>query len=165
LPIEIKAMEAIKIAPKIGSRLVSGYKELTEKLGGKYLLGKEINSDYDLFDIIEEGLTKKVFLQAKSFMGLNLATVASICGITSRTVQIKDNDAHFDHKVSETLIDLTDMFIIGIKVFSENKKFIQWMLQPLDTLNGKEPINLIQNSVGRTLIKEELIMFSTGVYR
>ena len=158
-------METIAIAPKIGSRLVSDYNELTEKLGGKHLLGKEINSDYDLFDIIEGGLTKKSFLHAKLFMGLNLATVASICGITSRTVQTKDDNSRFDHKVSETLIDLTDLFITGIKVFSDNKRFIQWMLQPLETLGGKEPISLIQNSVGRTLIKEELIMFATGVYR
>jgi len=158
-------MEAVKPVPKIGSYLISDYKELTDKLGGKHLLDQEINSDYDLFDIIEEGLTKKVFLYAKSFTGLNLATIASICGITSRTIQIKEDDARFDHKVSETLIDLTDLFIIGIKVFSENKKFIQWMLQPLKTLEGKEPINLIQNSVGRTMIKEELIMLATGVYR
>ncbi|HEY8780207.1 MAG TPA: antitoxin Xre/MbcA/ParS toxin-binding domain-containing protein [Mucilaginibacter sp.] len=158
-------MEAVKLAPKIGSRLVSDYKELTDKLGGKHLLGQEINSDYDLFDIIEQGLTKKVFLHAKSFIGLNLATITSICGITSRTVQIKEDDAHFDHKVSETLVDLVDLFIIGIKVFSENKKFIQWMLHPLRTLEGKEPISLIQNSVGRTMVKEELIMLATGVYR
>ena len=158
-------MDAVTSAPKIGSRLVSDYTELTEKLGGKRLLGKEINSDYDLFDIIEDGLTKKVFLHVKSFMGLNLATIASICGITSRTVQIKEDNARFDHKVSETVIDLTDLFIIGIKIFSENKKFIQWMMQPLKTLEGKEPINLIQNSVGRTIVKEELIMFATGIYR
>ncbi len=158
-------MEAIAIAPKIGSRLISDYGELTDALGGKHLLGIEINSDYDLFDIIEEGLTKKAFLHIKSFIGLNLDTIASICGITPRTVQLKDDDAHFDHKVSETLVDLADLFIIGMKIFSENKQFIKWMTQPLKTLDNKEPINLLQNSIGRTLIKEELIMFATGVYR
>ncbi|HEY2581946.1 MAG TPA: antitoxin Xre/MbcA/ParS toxin-binding domain-containing protein [Mucilaginibacter sp.] len=151
--------------PKLGAQFLSSYQEISDRLGGKELLGKSINNDYDLFDLLESGLTKKVLLRLKAFTGLNLGALATICNITPRTVQLKDDDYHFDSQISEVMIDLTDLFIIGIKLFSTNSAFIEWMVQPLKTLEGKEPIDLLVNSVGRKLVKDELIMFATGVYR
>lgn len=158
-------MANLVIEPVLGAQFLSSYKEISEALGGKEFLGKEISSAYDLFDILEDGLTKKVFTHLRTFTGLNLSTLAAFCNITPRTIQLKDDDYHFDSQISEVMIDLTDLFIIGIKVFSKNMSFIEWMVQPLKTLDGKEPIQLLGNSVGRKLVKDELIMFATGVYR
>jgi len=158
-------METLIVQPKLGAQFLSGYAELSEKLGGRKLLGTEIQNDYDLFDVLETGLTKTVFLHVKKFTGLNLSTLGRICNVTPRSIQLKDEDYHFDAQISEILIDITDLFIIGVRVFSTNTAFIEWMVQPLPTMDNKEPISLLVNMVGRKMVKEELIMFATGVYR
>jgi putative toxin-antitoxin system antitoxin component (TIGR02293 family) len=158
-------MDTFAAEARLGARFLSSYQEISDNLGGEELLGRNVANDYDLFDLLESGITKKVFIHLKAFTGLNLSTLAAICNITPRTIQLKEDDYHFDSQISEVMVDLTDLFIIGIKLFSTNATFIKWMVQPLETLGGKEPIELLINFVGRKMVKEELVMFATGVYR
>lgn len=68
-----------------------------------------------------------------------------------------------DQALSEKIIELLDLFFLGIEVFGNKDSFLSWLHFNCLTL-GDKPIKLIGNTTGLQAVKEELMRIQYGVY-
>ncbi len=69
---------------------------VTQLLGGKKTLGREVRTRMDLIDLSRKGVSKEALLVLAKFMGLPVSQMAALLPVTERTIQRYAPKEHFD---------------------------------------------------------------------
>ena len=75
----------------------------------------------------------------------------------------KKEEATFDVIHSERIIHLTLLFKYGIEVFGTKEKFKSWLETDILALGNIKPNQLLDNSFGIDLVKDELGRIEHGI--
>jgi len=136
---------------------------VTQLLGGKKALGREVRTRMDLIDLSRKGVSKEALLYLAKFMGLPVSQMAALLPVTERTIQRYAPKEHFDRVVSENILHLAEVAARGLEVFKNNDNFKTWIDQPSTALGGRSPKSLLASRFGIDMVLDELTRIEHGV--
>ncbi len=119
---------------------------------------------FELINTTREGVDYETFDDFSEEFPLNLSDWSRILNVSERTIQrYKKDNRKFDSIHSEKLLQVMLLFHKGIEVFGSSLKFIQWIGIKNIALGGVKPKQLLDNSFGISLVKDELIRIEHGI--
>jgi len=136
---------------------------VTQLLGGKKTLGREVRTRMDLIDLCRKGVSNEALLYLAKFMGLPVGQMAALLPVTERTIQRYAPKEHFDRVVSENILHLAEVAARGLEVFKNNDNFKTWIDQPSTALGGRSPKSLLASRFGIDMVLDELTRIEHGV--
>ena len=103
------------------------------------------------------------FSELKNISGYSNDTLASLIGITHRTIRNKHFSSNlFNIAQTERLRKLAGLFEEGNVVFSNKQEFNKWLEQPSYALDYKTPYQLLQQPGGLDKVMQELRAIKFG---
>lgn len=137
---------------------------IEDLLGGPDVLGQNINSQMDLFELTKKGLTKKALVNLAQYMHLSLASMTTILSITERTLQRKKDSDKLSSFISDQILQLAGVYTKGEEVFGTREKVSIWLTKPNKALGYKKPMELLSSSYGVQMVHDVLGRIEHGVY-
>lgn len=123
--------------------------------------------DKDIFSIIKaikKGIKFSVFTSIAKSSPFSLNEWSDFLNISERTMQrYKKEGKSFDSDSSEKIIEITLLYKYGIEVFGNKEKFNSWLETKNLALGGIIPKELLDNTFGINLLKDELTRIEYGV--
>ncbi len=122
------------------------------------------NDIYKLIHATRKGVDYKTFNDFSATYPLNPSTWSKILNISERTIQrYKREKKRFDPIHTEKLLLVMLLFKKGSDVFGDIANFLIWVKSENIALGGVKPIDLLDNSFGIHLVKDELTRIEHGV--
>lgn len=137
---------------------------IEDLLGGPDVLGQNINSQMDLFELTRKGLTKKALVNLAQYMHLSLASMTTILSITERTLQRKKDSDKLSSFISDQILQLADVYTKGEEVFGTREQVSIWLTKPNKALGYKKPMELLSSSYGVQMVHDVLGRIEHGIY-
>lgn len=124
-------------------------------------------ADQDSFLImnaIREGIKFPYFLSLLHQFPFNLNEWSVLLGLSERTMQRYQKEKKtFDQGASEKILEIILLYRYGVQVFIDKEKFNLWLDTKNLALGGLKPKNLLDNSFGINLLKDELYRIEQGL--
>lgn len=133
-----------------------------ELLGGRRYIKKEIHNRLELYELVQQGIYKGALDVMQANTGLTSQEIAFAFPVSTRTLCRYKKQKKLSPSISERLVELAELFSIGIGVFEKADLFYLWLRSPSVAL-GNKPINLIGNAIGIDILKDELGRIEHGV--
>ncbi|MCK5824538.1 MAG: DUF2384 domain-containing protein [Ichthyobacteriaceae bacterium] len=116
--------------------------------------------------IIENGLSIDVFAQIRLLTPYTDVEWSNYLDMSIKTLQrnLKDNSHVFKRLQSEKIIEVLEVFSIGMRVFGSADKFYKWLNINSYAFEGKKPTDLLITSYGKELILAELNRIEYGIF-
>lgn len=123
------------------------------------------NSDiYKLIDVTRKGIDYNTFNEFTVSYPLNISTWSKILNMSERTIQrYRREKKRLDSIHTEKLLLIMLLFNKGVSVFGNISNFLAWINSKSIPLGGVKPIDLLDNSFGINMVKDELIKIEHGV--
>ena len=137
---------------------------VTELLGGKEALGRDIQSQFDLIEISNRGVPKASLQHLAQYMESSISKMAALLPVTERTIQRYAPEDHFNRVVSEYILHIAEVMARGTEVFEDKNTFIHWLAQPNTTLGSRTPKSLLDSRFGADMVLDELGRIEHGVF-
>jgi putative toxin-antitoxin system antitoxin component (TIGR02293 family) len=136
---------------------------VTQLLGGKKMLGREIRTQVDLIDLSRRGVPKASLLHLAEYMGSPVSQIAVLLPTTERTIQRYSPHQHFNQAVSESILQIAEVVARGTEVFGDKERFLAWLKQSSTPLGGRSPESLIASRFGAGMVLDELTRIEHGI--
>lgn len=122
------------------------------------------NDIFKLINATREGVDYKIFNDFSITYPLNSIVWSKILNMSERTIQrYKREKKRFDSIHTEKLLLIMLLFKKGSEVFGDTTNFLTWTNSENIALGGGKPIDLLDNSFGINLVKDELLRIEHGV--
>ncbi|MCA1758144.1 MAG: DUF2384 domain-containing protein [Bacteroidales bacterium] len=123
------------------------------------------NSDiFKLINVTREGIDYKTFNEFTVSYPLNISAWSKILNMSERTIQrYRREKKRLDSIHTEKLLLIMLLFNKGVSVFGNITNFLAWINSKSIPLGGVKPIDLLDNSFGINMVKDELIKIEHGV--
>lgn len=117
-----------------------------------------------LIDMVRQGIKFSNFTELVKSSPFNINEWSDFLHLSERTMQrYKKEKATFGNIHSEKILQITLLFKYGVDVFGDKKKFNAWLETDNLALGRLKPKELLDNSFGIDLIKDELTRIEHGV--
>ncbi len=133
-------------------------------LGGYKVLGHEIHSEMDLYEIGKEGLPKMALISLAKSINMSIISLSQILNVTERTLQRKKDLDLLNESVSEQIIQIAEVYSRGEDVFNNIDNFQIWLDTPSTALGKKKPFELMSSRYGAQMVLDELGRIEYGVF-
>lgn len=145
--------------------MATSAEHVADVLGGAKVLGSRAKSTDDWMRLIESGLPTEAAEVLKERIGLDDPSVATILGISIRTLaRVRASDSRFDSVVSDRLYRLARLVAIARVVLEHDDRAVQWLTQPQPGLGQRRPIDVATNEPGAREVENLLMRIEHGVY-
>ena len=122
------------------------------------------NNILRLIAMVREGIKFTNFTEFVKSSPFNLNEWSGFLHLSERTMQrYQKEKATFSTTHSEKILQITLLFNYGIEVFGNKEKFNTWLETDNLALGKIKPKELLDNSFGINLIKDELTRIEHGV--
>jgi len=142
------------------------YNELVtiiELLGGRTLIGMNLNNQIDLLNLTNNGISKASLLSLRNYIGFTTHQIAEILPIAESTIKRYKLNQAFKPMISEHILHFAQVVTIGINVFLSKKTFLKWMASPSTALGNRVPKHLMKSHFGMNMVIEELARIEHGI--
>lgn len=136
---------------------------LESLLGGSEILGHPIKNELDLFNLIKAGLSKTVLLLLADSIQVPIHEMAHMINVSERTIQRKSETDIFSEYVSESILQVAQVYAKGAEVFESQEKFKRWLHSPNRALGDKKPSEMISTRYGTQMVLDLLVRIEYGV--
>ena len=109
-----------------------------------------------------EGLRLKEVRPLLTYLSLSNEQVASLLGVSSRTLMRWKEDTHIGPMASRALLELDKLARRGLEVFGHPDLFRQWLQQPNTALGDVTPMSLLLQPYGAELVADALEALAYG---
>lgn len=113
---------------------------------------------------IHEGLPVAAAFAFKDAMGLTNAGLASLLGVTSRTLARWDDKGRLDPVAGDRLDRATRLLQTAVAVLEDDAAAVVWLRSPQRGLDGAVPIELASTDIGTRAVEALLGRMEHGVY-
>lgn len=124
-------------------------------------------AEQDLFQLIEavrSGIKYSSFQQFFNDCPFSMIEWSRFLNLSERTMQrYKKDKGIFDISSSEKILEVVLLYRYGVQVFGALEKFDLWLYSRNLALGGIKPKDLLDNSFGINLLKDELYRIEQGV--
>lgn len=123
------------------------------------------DKDVILFiNAVRHGFTFAIFDRFAKNTPFSLVEWSAFLNMSARTMQRhKREKKTFDPIYSEKILQITLLYNLGIEIFGSKEKFNAWLETKNLALGGIKPKELLDNSFGIGLLKDELSRIEHGV--
>ncbi len=141
-------------------------KEITNALGGQKLLGRKVESQLDVADLVLAGLPSKSAFFLQNILTLGDDEYAQALGVSSKWLgrYRKTPKAHLDAHVSDRLYRIARLFKLAAEVLESDQAANEWLHQPQMALGERTPLELMRTEVGTKEVEELLYRIEYGLY-
>jgi putative toxin-antitoxin system antitoxin component (TIGR02293 family) len=113
---------------------------------------------------VRNGFTFAIFYSFAKNTPFSLSEWSAFLNMSERTMQRhKREKRSFDPIYSEKILQITLLYNLGIEVFGNKEKFSAWLETQNLALGNIKPKELLDNSFGIGLLKDELTRIEHGV--
>ena len=137
--------------------------EITRILGGKSLLRSEMESYFDFMEVSSRGVSKRSLTKLAEYLDLSIRHMATLAGVSERTLQRYAADDLFDRSVSEQILQVAEVAARGVGVFEDRERLLGWLKQPSKALGGAIPLELVRSRFGAGIVLQEIGRVEHGV--
>ena len=138
---------------------------LARVLGGKAAIAAEPATAGDWVARIQAGLPAASAFAFKDTLGLNNQELASILGMSARTLaRLDPAKSRLDLVSGDRLVRSARLFAIANEVLEEAQAAARWLKSPQRALGGAVPLELAQTDVGSRAVEALLGRMEHGVY-
>jgi putative toxin-antitoxin system antitoxin component (TIGR02293 family) len=140
---------------------------VAKRLGGFKVIGRKLETDADLIQVIRKGLPAKAldFISADlSKQQISQAVVYGLIG-SGRTLQRKRaRNLRLSAMESDRLARLARMMVRAEIALGDGSRSRRWLGQPNRALGGQRPIDLLDSDTGSMAVERVLGRIEHGVY-
>src|SRR5688572_7458607 len=138
---------------------------LISALGGKAVIAAEPGTTTEWVARIQSGLPAASALAFKAALGLTNEELASVLGVSPRTVaRLNPAGSHLDPVSGDRLVRSARLYAIAAEVLEDSAAAAQWLKSPQRALGGGVPLALAQTDVGSRAVEALLGRMEHGVY-
>lgn len=122
------------------------------------------NSLFRIINALKEGFSFTYFQELADKSPFNFNEWAKFLHLSERTLQrYKTEDKSFDSLYSEKIMEISYLNLLGIEVFGSKESFANWLNTPSLVLGNHLPKDLLDTSLGISLVREELSRMQHGI--
>ena len=137
---------------------------LLTSLGGKAVIAAEPATASEWVARIRAGLPAASALAFKAALGLTNEELASVLGVSPRTVARLDARSQLDPVSGDRLVRSARLYVIATEVLEDAPAAVQWLKASQRALGGAVPLELAQTDVGLRAVEELLGRMEHGVF-
>jgi putative toxin-antitoxin system antitoxin component (TIGR02293 family) len=154
--------------PEIKNRedylLESKFDDLKISLNTEITLSEFFNNKLLIINAIEKGIPFSIFESIRDVTPLTTNEWADYLGLSSRSLnRYLIQNKTFSPIYSEKIIELIEVFKLGLEVFGDQNSFNHWLNTPNFALGNIKPYELLKNSYGKEMVLSELTGISHGI--
>ncbi len=138
--------------------------EVENILGGEKTLHFKLRNKLDLVELAEKGVSKSSLNNLIRYLAISQKQMATLLGITPRTIQNRRPRDLFKTEVSEHILQIAEVVATGNEVFKDPEKFRIWLNIPNIALGRRTPVSLLNTKYGVELVIDVLGRIAHGVY-
>ncbi len=144
--------------------LESNFEKIEIPLNADITLSEFFNNQLLIIRTIEKGIPFSIFESVKNVTPLTTDNWADYLGLSSRSLnRYLIQNKTFSPIYSEKIIELIEVFKLGLEVFGDQNSFNQWLNTPNFALGKIKPFKLLKTSYGKELVISELTGISHGI--
>lgn len=133
-------------------------------MGGKSLIGTP-KSEFEFIEVIRTGLPPAVIKSVAKSSSFTEDEIYRMLPIARRTAaRRKATGTRLKALESELLYRLSCVFVTAIETLGDASKARIWLLESNRSLNGEQPINLLDTGIGFEDVMDVLRRIEFGVY-
>lgn len=136
---------------------------ITNMLGGKNVLGQDVQTQMDLVNLSRTGVPKESLILFSKYLEMSVREMSEILPVTERTLQRYSHRKHLSNSVSESMLHIAEVVARGVEVFENKDKFLSWLLLPSIPLGGNSPRSLMKTRFGIEMVLDELTRIEHGI--
>jgi putative toxin-antitoxin system antitoxin component (TIGR02293 family) len=138
---------------------------LVAALGGTKVIAAEPATTTEWVQRIRRGLPAASALAFKDTLGLTNEQLASVLGVSLRTVaRLDPAKSHLDPVSGDRLVRSARLYAIAAEVLEDGEAAAQWLKSPQRALGGAIPLELAQTDVGTRAVEALLGRMEHGVF-
>ena len=108
-------------------------------------------SSADMISRIRAGVSRKDVLAFCSTIKRSLSALAQVLPVSYSLLTKRDK---YDAQVTERVMQIADLYKLGLVVFGDVLHFNQWLDTPAPQVHGQRPFDLLDTTYGIDLIKQ-----------
>lgn len=134
-------------------------------LGGKAAMPAEPTTTTEWVARIRSGLPAASALAFKATLGLTNEELASVLGVSPRTVaRLDPATSHLDPVSGDRLVRSARLYAIAAEVLEDGPSAARWLKSAQRALGGAVPLELAQTDVGSRAVEALLGRMEHGVF-
>ncbi|CAN5678351.1 DUF2384 domain-containing protein [soil metagenome] len=131
-------------------------------LGGAAVLGKEVTSEAELVERIEQGLPTASLERLKRYTRLSDRDLTSF--LPRRSLVGAAGKEWLSRDLSDRVARAASVAALARRVFGDPDAALEWLRTPNRALDGRVPLALLKTGSGADLVKEVLLRIEHGIY-
>ncbi len=117
-----------------------------------------------LINTVRQGIQFSAFMSIVTKSPFNISEWSAFLHLSERTMQrYKKEQKSFDPIHSEKILEITLLYRKGLEVFGDTDRFNSWLNSTNIALGNIKPKELLDNTFGISLLKDELGRIEHGV--
>ncbi len=138
---------------------------ILEGLGGDRFIKRPIRHDYDLMELVKEGLPMESVAFLQNNLGFTNKEMSHILAISESTYQRRIRaKSRLTQDETEKAISLSEIYEKGIDVFENKEDFSYWLASRLPPLLNQRPVDMLGSMIGRKQVMNVLNAILHGIY-
>ena len=133
-----------------------------------YALSPSSHRENDTLFIIKSinnGISYQTYAKIRDESPYDDTVWARFLQVSTKTMErYSKNNRVFKPLQSEKIIELSEVFAVGLEYFEDTQKFKLWMETPNFGLGGQKPLELLSTSYGKDLVLDILVSAEHGVF-
>jgi putative toxin-antitoxin system antitoxin component (TIGR02293 family) len=121
-------------------------------------------TNFDLLQLARKGVAKKTLLALAKKISLTIEEIACILHISERTLQRYEPETLIKTEYTDRAIELAQLYERGVEVLGTEEAFNRWIRTPNRALSNEIPLNLLDTSIGFTMVLQILGRIEYGVF-
>ena len=139
--------------------------KIVEGLGGEKLIKRPVRHEFDLIEVVKEGLPMESAAFLQNNFGLTNKEMSRILSISESTYQRRIRaKATLTPDESEKAISLAEVYEKGIEVFRNQSDFETWLQSEIPGMGNHRPINMLDSMIGRKHVMDGLNRILHGIF-
>lgn len=139
---------------------------ISEALGGRKVLGKNIQTTIELADIIQQGLPGRSVFFLQKYLNLGDKEYSATLGVSDKWLRRHREESHkqLTKQMGDQLYRIARIFKLAEDVLEKKSAANHWLHRPQTGLNERVPLDLLQTEVGAKEVEELLYRIDYGIY-
>jgi putative toxin-antitoxin system antitoxin component (TIGR02293 family) len=138
---------------------------ITEALGGKKILRRNVGTSTELVDLVREGLPAETLPWMAEELSLDRSAVARVAGISGRTLSRRlATHSRLSAEESDRMVRIARVLALADETLGERSKSSRWLQTPNRALEDKTPFELLDTDAGVRSVETVLGRIAYGVY-
>ncbi|CCH53299.1 hypothetical protein BN8_02384 [Fibrisoma limi BUZ 3] len=136
---------------------------IANRLGGSKILGRSVQNDAELMQLIEQGIPKATIRYLADSLGIESKELIDYLPVTVRNLQRYHEADRLNDVLSDRLVALAELFEYGEEVFGKGR-FRDWLHSPILSLGRQQPISFLKTHKGIGIIRDEIGRIEHGIF-